>query len=254
MPADSLPLLILAAAGAIIFLAGLVHGTLGIGFPMVATPLLALLTDVRSAILITLLPTVAVNLVSIARGGRWGEGIGRHWPLVLMIPVGSVLGTLLLTSIDPAPFRLLLAAIIVLYFHAPQVAERLRGNAARPSPLAYAGFGLVAGLLAGTVNVMVPILIIFTLGMGLAPLAMVQLFNLCFLAGKLAQIGVFSLTGSLDAGSLAGTLPLAAVAIAALLIGMRLRKRIDSQTYRAWLRRMLLVIAALLVGQFAAGI
>ena len=45
-----------------VFFAGLVHGTLGLGFPMVATPLLVLQTDVLSAILIVLLPTLTVNL------------------------------------------------------------------------------------------------------------------------------------------------------------------------------------------------
>lgn len=254
MPADPDSLLILAATAVILLIAGLVHGTLGIGFPMVATPLLALMTDVRSAILITLLPTVAVNLVSIAKGGRWRESIGRYWPLAAMIPLGTAIGTLLLTWVDPAPFRLLLAATIVLYFHAPQLAEHLHGDPERPSALAYAGFGLIAGLLAGTVNVMVPILILFTVGMGLTPLAMVQLFNLCFLVGKLTQIGTFGVTGQLELPALLQTVPLAAISVGALLYGMRLRARIDSETYRRWLRHILQLIAAMLVLQVLAAV
>ena len=35
----------------IILFAGLVHGTLGIGFPLVSTPILALVMDVRLAVL-----------------------------------------------------------------------------------------------------------------------------------------------------------------------------------------------------------
>jgi len=62
-------------AGILVF-AGLVHGTLGMGFPVVATPLLSLVVDVRTAILLTLLPTVAVNVGSILRGGAFGESIG----------------------------------------------------------------------------------------------------------------------------------------------------------------------------------
>ena len=50
---SALPLIVVAA---ITLFAGAVHGTLGLGFPMTATPLRALLVDVRSAILITLLP------------------------------------------------------------------------------------------------------------------------------------------------------------------------------------------------------
>ncbi len=57
-------LLLIALIGVILFSA-LVHGTLGLGFPLVATPLLATMMDVRSAILVTLLPTMAVNIASI---------------------------------------------------------------------------------------------------------------------------------------------------------------------------------------------
>ena len=50
-----------------ILAAGLVHGTFGIGFPLVATPLLALVTDVRTAVLITLLPTMATGGLTVVR-------------------------------------------------------------------------------------------------------------------------------------------------------------------------------------------
>jgi uncharacterized membrane protein YfcA len=57
--------LVLLAIVAVMLFAGLIHGTLGLGFPMVATPILATMMDVRSAILVTLLPTMAVNIASI---------------------------------------------------------------------------------------------------------------------------------------------------------------------------------------------
>jgi len=247
-----LPLVLLVTACAIVFLAGLVHGTLGFGFPMVATPLLALVTDVRSAILLTLLPTLAVNIPSILRGGRWSESIGRHWPLAVYIMLGSVIGTKVLIVSDPSPFRLLLAAMIVLYLLPKQsgaVAGPL-GVLVERRQLGYALFGLAAGFLAGTVNVMVPLLIIFTLELGLAMTAMVQLFNLCFLSGKVAQLGTFGVTGVIDASLLVETLPLIVAAGGALWLGMRLRERIEAVTYRRWLRRTLAVVAVLLCVQF----
>jgi ankyrin repeat protein len=39
-------------------------------------------------------------------------------------------------------------------------------------------------------------------------------------------------------------------AVAALAVGMRVRERIDAQTYRAWLRKALWVMALLLIAQF----
>lgn len=68
---------------AIILFAGLVHGTLGIGFPLIATPLIAMMTDVRSAMVMLLLPTLCNNLANTVRGGNWDRSIGRFWPLAL---------------------------------------------------------------------------------------------------------------------------------------------------------------------------
>lgn len=253
MDAESLSLVTWLAASAIFLFAGLAHGTLGLGFPMLATPMLAIMIDIRSAILLTLLPTIVVNLISILRGGRWSDSIGRYWPLTVMIPLGTLVGTWLLVKTDPAPFRLLLAAIILLHL----LGERLKGIrmewvGARPW-LAYLVFGLAAGLSAGTVNVMVPLLIIFALRMGMAPLAMVQVFNLCFLAGKTAQVGAFSFAGLLTPALLISTLPFAGIAAAALLLGMRLRERVDAEIYRGWLRIVLWAMVVVLATQYFIG-
>ena len=72
----------LAAVYAAVIFAGLVHGTLGLGFPLVSTPLIALVLDVRAAILLTLLPTAAVNLATIVHVGQWRATVVRFWPLV----------------------------------------------------------------------------------------------------------------------------------------------------------------------------
>ena len=98
---DELSVVAWAAMFAVMVVGGLTHGTLGLGFPLMTTPLLALFMDVRTAILVTLLPTVAVNVVSIVRGGAWGESVGRFWPLALFALGGSVLGTHVLIVSDP---------------------------------------------------------------------------------------------------------------------------------------------------------
>jgi uncharacterized membrane protein YfcA len=221
---------------------------------MFATPLLAILVDIRSAVLVTLIPTIAVNLISILRGGRWSESVGRYWPLVLLIPAGALAGTWLLVSLDPGPFRLLLAAIIVLHV----ARERLRGihmGWVRDFPwLGYLVFGLAAGFTAGTVNVMVPLLVIFAFEVGMKPLAMVQVFNLCFLVGKSAQVVAFARMETLTGPFVLAVSPLAIVAVGALFAGMRLRDRVEAETYRRWLRMLLLGMAFVLTVQFVAGL
>src|SRR6185436_13799131 len=53
-------------------LAGWVHGALGFGFPLVATPLAALMIDMKSAITLLAPVTLVLVILSALRGGRLG--------------------------------------------------------------------------------------------------------------------------------------------------------------------------------------
>ena len=235
----------------VVAVAGLVHGTLGLGFPLVSTPLLALFMDVRAAILLTLLPTVAVNLVSIVRGGRWRVSIGAFWPLAGYALLGGVIGAQgLAQSEDTAVFSLLLALLVFLYLGADRIGAVRMGWVKDHRHASMFVFGLVAGLSAGATNVMVPILIIYTLELGLAKTQMVQTFNLCFLAGKLAQIGVFSSVALFDRQTAIATLPLVIAALAALFAGMWIRDRISTELYRRVVKQVLFVLALILMSQY----
>lgn len=250
---DEFSLLTLLLFGMIIFVAGLVHGTLGLGFPLVATPLLALFVDVRSAILLTLLPTVSINIVSIARGGKWGESIGQFWPMGVYALIGSVIGTSFIVANDPTPFKLVLALLIFLYLGSGWLAGFKMQWVVDRRSWSMLVFGLIAGVAAGSTNVMVPILIVYALELGLATTAMVQVFNMCFLAGKMAQMFVFAGAGMLDAELLFATTPLAAVALVALLFGMTLRDRIPGEKYRKLIKAFLCAVAFILIGQYFVG-
>ncbi len=238
------------AAGALM-LAGLVHGTVGLGFPLIATPLLATVMDVRSAVLITLLPTVAVNVLSVLHGGRLRAGAVPYLPLAGWSFGFALLGALALSSLDPQPFKLALAAVILLYLNSERLAFVDLSFLARRPQLGMLVFGILAGLSAGSTNVMVPFLLIFALERGIERDDSVQLFNLCFLGGKLAQIAVFGHAGLLGFDLLLATAGGAVLAVAALLVGFRLRRHIAAPVYRRVLRHLLYVMSAVLVMEFA---
>jgi len=233
----------------IIILAALVHGALDIGFPLIATPLLAMLTDVRTAILLLVLPTATINIVNILKGGRWDRSIAIYWPLALYGVLGSFIGSLLLIAISAELFRPLLAGMLILYLNAERIGAGFGWVRQRPG-LAMAVFGLVGGLLGGTVNVMLPALIIYALEMRLPKTVTIQVFNFCFLFGKLTQGAVFVQTGLMTGDVMGLSIPLALLAITVLFLGLHLRDKISTDTYRRWLRRTLAVVAAILLVQF----
>ena len=249
---DSFDATMMILLAVVLLLAGFVHGLLGLGFPMIATPLIALMTDVRSAILVLLLPTMAVNVVNIIKGGHWRAGIAEYWPLAAYGALGSIAGSRFLITVDPAPFQLVLAGVILLYLYKYQIGINLQWLSRRPQ-LAFMVYGLAGGFLAGTVNVMVPLLIIFALERGLAPKTMVQVFNFCFFFGKLAQTIVFTQAGLMDGSIVKMSFLIAAISLGALFGGIALRDKVDTETYRRWLRVVLWIITAVLISKYVYG-
>ena len=239
---------VLFAVVCVILFAGLVHGTLGLGFPMVATPILATMMDVRSAILITLLPTMAVNIASIVNSRASLAGTRPFMPLVGFALLGSIAGAAVLAVTDPAPFRIVLAALILLYLWSSlRISKQwLDDN----SLMAMAGFGILAGLAAGTTNVMIAVLIIYFLSLNTARATMVPTLNACFLVGKASQFAVLTIAGLFGISLIIETIPLALAAVIALLLGQRLQSRIQVSTYQSVLRKLLLLLAAILIYQF----
>ena len=234
----------------IMLFAGLVHGTLGLGFPMVATPMLAVSFDVRTAILITLLPTVSVNLMSIWNSRDSFNSVRRFLPLTGFTLIGGIIGAYILANTDPDPFRLVLAGLILLYLwsnHSAQMSFQWINNHILAAMVI---FGLLAGLSGGTTNVMVAILIIFFLSLEVPRKEMVPALNACFLVGKLSQIVVFSLTGLISLRLLIETAPLAVAAVIALQFGQILREKIALEIYRKVLQMLLAALALVLIVQF----
>lgn len=237
------------AYSCIIGFAAMIHGAIGIGFPLVATPLLAMVTDVKTAILLLVIPTVVINVANIIKGGPWHRSIGLYWPLAVWGMAGSYLGTQVLMAVSPDLFRPLLAVILILYLNAERLGIDFPLIHRHPH-FATAVFGLAAGFLGGTVNVMLPALIIYALEVKMPKDVMIQVFNFCFLFGKLTQGMVFIQSGLISVEILKVSIPLALLALAVMAGGMHLRDRIQAATYRLWLRRLLLVMAGVLLIQF----
>ncbi len=230
-------------------LAGMAHGVSGFGFPLISTPVVAMFTDVRSAIILTLLPNVVVNLISIFKGGNWRTSLAKHWPVAVYVVIGTVIGTHLVLIAPRDPLRLFLAAVIVVYLKQDNI-KLLDWSAIQRNPRAYGvAFGLMGGILSGTVNVALPPLIIYFSTLGLAPLAMTQILNLCFLGGRAAQLATFGSAGAYTVQTLSIALPAVVTGVAGLLVGGYLQSRIPPTSWRVFIRVILWLMAAVLFGQ-----
>jgi len=242
---------VLAYVAVVCLLAGWVHGALGFGFPLVATPLTALVIDMKSAIALLAPVTLALVIISALRGGSLRELVRRFWFMPFGMALGAWLGTHVLLAAPPEPFLLVLALVILFYLNLDRlgrgesaVVQRLR------APFGFA-FAFTAGAFEAMANVAGPILFVYFMLLGAAPSQVVQTLNMCFTIGKGSQVATLAASGALSAATWAAVGGLTVPSVAALAVGMRVRERIDAQTYRAWLRKALWVMVALLLLQFS---
>jgi len=242
---------LLAWIALVMLFAGLVQGTLGFGFPFVATPLIALASDMRIAIMAVLLPTLSVIIVTLVASGPLKPALARFWRMPLYQVIGAAAGTWLFVSAPDLPYLLALALVTLVYLNLDRLGKAdwpaVRRHERRFAPVS----GVLSGIFEGTANVAAPPLIIFYLALGLAPAMLVQAMNLSFLVGKTTQLVVLAAAGGVTAAQWLATLPFVAIGTAASLAGVRLRNRIDGPTYRTWVKRALLVISLALIAQYA---
>jgi uncharacterized protein len=247
---ESLPLAVIVWLTFAMILSGFIQGALGFGFPFIATPMVAMLVDMRTAIITVLLPTLATVAITLFTSGPLGPTLKRFWPMPVYATLGALAGTWIFVSAPTAPYQLLLALIIIVYLNLDRFSRGewplVKRHERAFAPLA----GTAAGLFEGTANVAAPPLIIYYLALGLAPAMMVQAMQLCFLVGKSTQFAVLTWHGGVSATQWLATLPFCAIAVAAGFAGARVRDRINAAMFRRCVKRALALIAFALLAQY----
>ena len=248
---DALPVLAIVWIVLALAVAGLVHGTLGLGFPLVATPLIALISDIKTAVVLVAPVTWVVVVAAIVIGGPFLPTLREWWRMPIWMVLGSLTGTYVFIRTDAAPLTLLLAVAILVYLALDRMGRGESERMKRHRHPFGAVFGYFSGFFEGAVNIAAPPLLIYFLALGLAPTALVKVLNLCFLTGKTTQISMLLATSAVPTSMWVATPLLSAVGVATLIVGMRIRNRVDAATYRGWVKLALLVIAVILVVQYA---
>ena len=246
-----------AAMLAIALAAGFTHGFVGLGFPLLATPLFGMLFGWKAAVAMLVLPTWIVTLVTVVayRGHvDLRSALRAHWPLLAGMPLGLAAGVHALHAVRAEVLMLSMAAMLAGYLALDRLGRTdLPWARAHPTLLA-APFGLLAGFSEGALNVAGPVLLVYFLLVDLPVASTVAVLGWLFLAGKTVQAVLMARHGAFDATALAAMLPLAAAGSAGFLAGLRLRGRFDPSRYRGWLKATLAAMAAWLVLRVASGV
>ena len=243
----------LALAGPAVLLAAFVKGAIGFGFPTVGTPLLSLVTDVKTAVVLLILPNIAMDGLQFLRRGAPRAVVERFWPLLATGAVGTVVGTRLLADLSPRTATLILSLCIVLF-----VAASASGRTPRVprdwerwlSPLV----GLAVGVIGGVTNVPGTPLVMYFVALGLAKHDFVAAVAFTFVVYKLVQLGAVAYFGLLSASLLLWSVVLTAVSLGGFWIGMAVQDRLDARSFsRVTLGFLALLGTWLLVRSLGSG-
>ena len=235
----------------VVAVAAWVYGVLGVGLPLIATPLLALVMPLQDAVIVLVVPVLVAVFVSIWSVPDFLGTLKRFWFMPVAAFVGAAIGAQLFIRAPHFPYALVLVGAIFMWlwldWHGKSESAWMKRHVVASGLL----FGFAAGMFETTANVASPPLIAYYAGLGLAPVAMIQGFNLCFLPGKATQFATFTLLGGVTMAQWAMTVPLAAVTVIAQKRGIRAREGVDPQTYRQWLRIALGAMAVVILTQYA---
>jgi uncharacterized protein len=231
----------IAAIAAILLLAGFVKGVIGFGLPSISMGLLSLLMPPTQAAALLLLPNLITNVIQGLNGPALLPLLRRMIPL-LVGTLGGILVTEWLTGGREMRFAVrLLGATLMIYALLGLLSIRFAISAGLEKP-----WGWAAGLATGAMTALTGVYVIpsgpYLQAIGLEKNELVQALGLSFLVAS-AGLGVALWTRGAVAPSIAGASALALIpAMAAMLIGQRVRGLIPDQLFRRLFYAGLLVL------------
>jgi uncharacterized membrane protein YfcA len=231
---------------AVVLLAALVKGSIGFGFPSLATPLLSLVVDVRTAVVVLILPNIIMDTIQFVRRGAPLTTMRRFITLLGAGAVGTMFGTRLLTLLSPraATFILGIFVLIFVTLNATGLAPKVPGHwEAWLSPIA----GFVAGVIGGVTNAPATPLVLYFHGIGLAKHDFISAVAFTFIFYKLVQLGAVSWYGLLPWPLLWASVGLTGVALLGFAVGLKLQDRLDQRAFNRAVMVFLGVLGAWLV-------
>jgi uncharacterized membrane protein YfcA len=229
---------------ALVFLfAGLVKGVTGMGLPTVAMGVLGALISPLAAASLLIVPSFVTNVWQLLAGPQFASLMRRLWLMMLMIIIGTILGSSLLTSGDTSITTAALGGALIVYAGYTLLARQLRIPQRWEWWLSPA-IGATTGVVTGATGVFVIPAVPYLQALGFEKDDLVQVLGLSFttstlaLAAGLASRGAFQIA---DAGSSAFCVVPALLGMAA---GQVIRARVNPATFRVIFLTGLLFLGA----------
>ncbi len=218
-------------AGVVYLLAGVLKGTLGIGFPTTVIAIMTIFIDARTAILLAIVPMLVTNLWQVIRCGQIVRTFKEVWLLLLTMAVFIIIFTRISADFSHELLSLFVGitvaifAITALWVDPPAMSSRYKLPA-------QVSTGVVAGVMGGLTSIWAPPIVVYLTSTRADKEVFVATVGMLLLVGSLT---LFSSYWKIDMISLEQIRISALLVIPAMLgfsIGEAVRKRVSNELFR----------------------
>lgn len=234
------------AIAATFLLAGTVKGVIGMGLPPISLALLTVALGLPQAMALMIVPSLVTNLWQAATGGNGLLILRRTWPFLLMAGATVWIGAMALSRVDLSLLAALLGLLLAIYGAIGLGGIRV-AIAPRHERWAGAATGAVNGVLAGMTGSFAVPGVMYLQAIGLPRDQLVQAMGMLFSISTLAL--AIALHGSALLGAAEGLVSAAAVApaLAGMVIGRQVRRRLSEGAFRRLFFASMLLLGGYIV-------
>lgn len=247
MPAfDDVALTTLLIAIIALAAGGFAKGLLGVGLPMVATPVLSTFAPIPDVVAVMYFPILATNIWQALTGGYLAIALKRFWPMLLTVIVMIPAGTWSLVVLDAATVSVLLGCAVTVFALASLLSPKLHLAPRFERPASILA-GAVGGYFGGMVLIGGPPVIMLMVALRakkeefIGTMGLVYMCMLVPVGFTLVGLGV--LEGRHVGPGVASLVPV----LAALAVGQWLRGKFDEDRFRRMLLGTMVLIGLNLI-------
>ncbi len=212
-------------------LGGVVKGTLGVGLPLLAVPLMSMVIPSPRAIGLVAVPVLLSNVWQMIDTRGFLNGWSRFWPLLGAQFIATLLTVRLTLSLNPHEMNQMVAASMLLALGLMVLKPTFQVSQAREKRVS-AFVGLLSGLLGGVSSLTGPVIITYLMALKLSREEFIGSVSIIYISSALPLYGAMLFYGRMEPLDL-GYSAMALIPMAlGLYLGKLIRNKLSEQVFR----------------------
>jgi uncharacterized membrane protein YfcA len=238
-------IIVLLAVSTLAF-AGVVKGTVGVGFPVVAMSILTVFMEPIAALGLVAIPVLVTNGWQAFQANNYAAVFKRFWPLIATLVVGTWIGGLAVAQVDANILLGAIGAIALMFSVFSLLSPNLQISGDKEKwfgPITGMGTGIIGGLTA----VHGPPVMMYLLALGLKKDEFVGTVGLIWFCGSIPMVIAYIYKGVLGPNEIGWSLLALIPVFLGLYFGELIRGKINQNVFKNILIAVLFVIGVNLI-------